>query len=451
MKDAVFVLTSITIAAVIGYVTNYLAIKMLFHPRRAWTIRGRRVPFTPGLIPKRKGEIAVALGRVVSEYLVTADGLKKMLQQPEVRGQVEHKLYELVEKWARSEETIEQIAAQVIGVEATERAKQELEQLARELLASGIRGLWAEDTASSEGEVSDGASAAAPVAADESNDLGADKLAESSANDNGQAAKAVMHRPLAELLQQLQIPLAELIERQGVPWFVTALRQELASANGMLLIRKIVTQMLDSLGGMMGMLAGMFLDEDKIAIKVRDAILSYLDTPAAWQAVAGILNKQTGRLNELTPAMLIGKLREQMELQDEKQEQDAQPEDSRMTDAQWVVELAERVVPLGAWLERAWRLTPQDLLKERKDTLMKLVPALTDRLVATAADNIDQAVRTVNLSKLVQKQVEDFPIEQVEQVILSITGREFKAITWLGALLGGLIGIFQVLFYMLLG
>jgi uncharacterized membrane protein YheB (UPF0754 family) len=42
-------------------------------------------------------------------------------------------------------------------------------------------------------------------------------------------------------------------------------------------------------------------------------------------------------------------------------------------------------------------------------------------------------------------------MDQVEEVILGITGREFKAITWLGALLGGLIGIVQALFYLWLG
>ena len=36
-------------------------------------------------------------------------------------------------------------------------------------------------------------------------------------------------------------------------------------------------------------------------------------------------------------------------------------------------------------------------------------------------------------------------MDKVERVILSITGSEFRAITWLGALLGGMIGIIQAL------
>ena len=42
------------IGAVIGYFTNYLAVKMLFRPRREIKIGSKTLPFTPGVIPKRK-------------------------------------------------------------------------------------------------------------------------------------------------------------------------------------------------------------------------------------------------------------------------------------------------------------------------------------------------------------------------------------------------------------
>jgi uncharacterized membrane protein YheB (UPF0754 family) len=58
-------------------------------------------------------------------------------------------------------------------------------------------------------------------------------------------------------------------------------------------------------------------------------------------------------------------------------------------------------------------------------------------------------MKAVNLPQLVQEQVEKFPIERLEEVILSVSGREFRAITWLGVLLGGIIGLFQSLLTML--
>lgn len=51
MQAILVVLFMIVIGAVIGGVTNMIAVKMLFHPFKAYYIFGKRVPFTPGLIP----------------------------------------------------------------------------------------------------------------------------------------------------------------------------------------------------------------------------------------------------------------------------------------------------------------------------------------------------------------------------------------------------------------
>lgn len=53
------------IGAVIGYFTNYIAVKMLFRPRREIRLFGRVLPFTPGAIPKNKPRLARAVGEVV--------------------------------------------------------------------------------------------------------------------------------------------------------------------------------------------------------------------------------------------------------------------------------------------------------------------------------------------------------------------------------------------------
>ena len=42
------------IGAIIGYCTNYIAVKMLFYPRKPIYLCGRQLPFTPGAIPKGK-------------------------------------------------------------------------------------------------------------------------------------------------------------------------------------------------------------------------------------------------------------------------------------------------------------------------------------------------------------------------------------------------------------
>ena len=59
------------IGAVIGYFTNYLAVQMLFRPRREIRIGSKTLPFTPGVIPKGKPRLARVIGRTVADSLLS--------------------------------------------------------------------------------------------------------------------------------------------------------------------------------------------------------------------------------------------------------------------------------------------------------------------------------------------------------------------------------------------
>lgn len=67
------------IGAVIGCFTNYVAIKMLFRPYRERKIFGWKLPFTPGMIPARRKDIARAIGRVVGDNLLEKDDIARAL------------------------------------------------------------------------------------------------------------------------------------------------------------------------------------------------------------------------------------------------------------------------------------------------------------------------------------------------------------------------------------
>ena len=64
------------ISAFIGWVTNWLAIKMLFHPRNPIKIG----PFVlQGIFPKRQAQVARQLGQVVATHLLSIDDLTAKL------------------------------------------------------------------------------------------------------------------------------------------------------------------------------------------------------------------------------------------------------------------------------------------------------------------------------------------------------------------------------------
>ena len=85
------------IGAIIGYFTNYLAVKMLFRPRHPKVLFGKQLPFTPGAIPKGKDRLAKAAGTIVAENLVTEADLTDRLLSPAMTEAVTDKVMETMD------------------------------------------------------------------------------------------------------------------------------------------------------------------------------------------------------------------------------------------------------------------------------------------------------------------------------------------------------------------
>ncbi|QQS30629.1 MAG: DUF445 family protein [Sphingobacteriales bacterium] len=85
------------IAAFIGWLTNWIAVKMLFHPKE-------KVKFLffefQGVFPKRKLLLAERLGSIVSKELISFDEIKSKLTDPhtlvDVKDAVNNKLDEFL-------------------------------------------------------------------------------------------------------------------------------------------------------------------------------------------------------------------------------------------------------------------------------------------------------------------------------------------------------------------
>jgi uncharacterized membrane-anchored protein YjiN (DUF445 family) len=80
------------LGAVIGYLTNAVAIKMLFRPFKEWKILGLRVPFTPGIIPKQRHQLAESIGLMVSNELLTADILLSQTGSSEFKTRIQENI-----------------------------------------------------------------------------------------------------------------------------------------------------------------------------------------------------------------------------------------------------------------------------------------------------------------------------------------------------------------------
>ncbi|NPA54524.1 MAG: DUF445 family protein [Aquificae bacterium] len=83
------------LGAFIGYITNWLAIKMLFRPYEPKYILGIHIPFTPGLIPRRRKEIAEAIAKTIEEHILPQEKLIKLFEDSNYKQRL-HKRVELV-------------------------------------------------------------------------------------------------------------------------------------------------------------------------------------------------------------------------------------------------------------------------------------------------------------------------------------------------------------------
>ena len=80
--------------ALIGWFTNYVAVKMLFRPYEPVNIFGYRLQ---GIIPKRRSEIARTIAKTIENELLNAKDFSKILEGMEWKEEVEKAVDEIIE------------------------------------------------------------------------------------------------------------------------------------------------------------------------------------------------------------------------------------------------------------------------------------------------------------------------------------------------------------------
>lgn len=100
------IITAPLIGAVIGTVTNGIAIKMLFRPWKPVYIGKFQLPFTPGLIPKEKPRIAKAIAKVVGNNLLDDETIRKTLLSDEIKNKITDAVESKIDSLSENTETI---------------------------------------------------------------------------------------------------------------------------------------------------------------------------------------------------------------------------------------------------------------------------------------------------------------------------------------------------------
>lgn len=378
MNTFILLLIMILIGAAIGGVTNSLAIKMLFRPYKALYIGKFKLPFTPGLIPKRQEELAKQLGRMVVEHLLTADGLRRKLERPAFQQQMIELSKEEVARLLDSELTLSQLFEEV-GVEVT--AEDLEEKVARwvegryHIMMSRYREYPLEDVLSEEWR-------------------------EKVMSGTEQAAALIQFR----------------------------ITEYFKSPEGRRRVTELIENYLDN-QGFLGNMISSFLGSDGLTGKVYPALLKYAQKPETKEWLQDMLKSEAEQM-----------LKQPIHFYEDKIGSE--------TIGQLLGGTIAKSLPFDAWLERTmkeWTKPYQQQLVER------LTPQLVQKLSHLISNRMERFMESMHLSEIVQEEVQAFQLDRLEDMVLGISRREFKMITYLGALLGGVIGLFQGLLVLLLG
>ena len=126
------------VGALIGGITNGIAIKMLFRPINPVKVGNITLPFTPGVIPKEKNRIATKIGTVISSELLNEEVLKQWLIKDEISEEIRKSVKKYLEKHLENDQTVNDKLAQLIGEERSTFVVCEAEEFLTEKIYSKL-------------------------------------------------------------------------------------------------------------------------------------------------------------------------------------------------------------------------------------------------------------------------------------------------------------------------
>lgn len=127
------------VGLVIGYITNDLAIRMLFHPYKPIYIGKWKIPFTPGLIPAQRERIAKSLGAAVGTHLLNAETIREEILSEETMQKLRNAIENRLQDIFSGERSVREMLSAYVPEEEIEETAQKLQAGGTEYLMDRLR------------------------------------------------------------------------------------------------------------------------------------------------------------------------------------------------------------------------------------------------------------------------------------------------------------------------
>lgn len=324
------------VGAVIGYITNDIAIRMLFRPHQPKFVFGIKIPFTPGIIPKEKGRIAEALGNSISTNLMNQEVLEKNLLSDDMIEKIERGIEDFFTAQKDNQETLHQFLSHFLSSEeitiASESVSQELTTLIHHKLSDSTLGT------------------------------------------------KIAHIAVSHVMQKMQnfgSTIGDTLKEGGI-----------GTGGG---IGKMISRGFESLFG-------------KQAKDTASEFISALAEP-----VEQALGKNINEMLQNNSKEIVGNL-------------------------------------IGNEIEHLMDCPMSTLLSDKDEQIEQAKHSVLSLYRTVIKEHLPKILETINVSKMIENRINEMDMNETEKIIFQVMDKELKAIVWLGALLGMIMGCVNLFF-----
>lgn len=484
------ILIPVIVGAIIGYFTNWLAIKMLFRPHYEKRFFGIKIPFTPGLIPKERKRIAESIGKAVGRYLLSPETIIESISNQGVGKKIQAWVEEKIDNLKSCHKPLGDVLGNALGdydnvlnIVKVNLSSFIISQLRREKFVSQLilfikeklEGIDLESIYNS---------------LEEQLKIIINDLSNSSELKEG--FNHLIYENI-ESLRQDERTLGEILPlnvRESIERYIEENKRLIGQSVKKILkepdiqnkvkgfISKIIT-------GNISKIFFAFINPDHIVEKIYLALERFIDSDETDENAVFVLKVILNKLMDTRISNLLPKAVETIGEKGISQFEDKiikAVSSSKVQNLLFeflkdnlkgkeneyrerilnVVDISIRQMLNSNELERAIYNFTDSVIKEALDKpvssfVLKVDKDNLDRAYNIAATVFNkflekdfvQIVLFFDIENIIVEKLNSFKVDSLEQIILEIAERELKAITWLGGLLGGILGLLSPLLQML--
>lgn len=461
------------VGAIIGYTTNWIAIKMLFKPYKEKRIFGLKVPFTPGLIAKERERITMAMGEVVEQYLLTEEVILNELTSDTID--------KTIVAFFEEESHIKDGA---LNLSLLFKNKEEIEQLSRTISSLVVEQLL--DAIN----IEDLKIKIIKLLNQQIMNVLNEKSIKEIAIENKEALEVILNqlvcsqrnvealaneierwldadKTIEEIIGQPLLKQIQSLISFNEPKIKEAINQILTSDNVSEKGKEMITTVINSKFGALG---SMFVNSSSIYENIIETVNDKIETTEISKHINEYLSLAIQKpLGEIAPeqsrkeiARYVAQSILDKSFMDKLSAYIYNIEKTPLEIANDIAKgcLDDVVDNLSKYIfgkfngnMKMIKSTAEDwtttLIQQIIDTPIRLSEEAKSKLTHKVLDlyhfivkkYVLKLIGSVKISTIVEKQINSFEIETFEEVILSIAKKELRAITWLGGLLGFIMSV----------